>query len=233
MENKTSKYLKYAIGEIILVAIGILMALQINNWNENVKKNNLKRSYITSLIDDFTKDTIQLNSRITYNNLASENLDSMSQFFYSETATHQDFINLFNTFNRTIRVTNTYNTNSFKVLISSGNIDLLDKKLVEGLMELNRLQNGQLEVSDGNMDMYIDLMNNMAKEYPIYSDNTRISESTKALQWKSANLEKVPVNMTNIINFKQYVLSRYLDLSNDVKAKTEEVLALLNLRLKQ
>jgi hypothetical protein len=35
MENKTSKYFKYAIGEIVLVVIGILIALQINNWNEN------------------------------------------------------------------------------------------------------------------------------------------------------------------------------------------------------
>ena len=34
MENKTGKYLKYAIGEIVLVVIGILIALQINNWNE-------------------------------------------------------------------------------------------------------------------------------------------------------------------------------------------------------
>ena len=37
MENKTSKYLKYAIGEIVLVVIGILIALQINNWNEDRK----------------------------------------------------------------------------------------------------------------------------------------------------------------------------------------------------
>jgi len=37
MENKTGKYLKYAIGEIVLVVIGILIALQINNWNENRK----------------------------------------------------------------------------------------------------------------------------------------------------------------------------------------------------
>ncbi|PTM01874.1 MAG: hypothetical protein DA407_15585 [Bacteroidetes bacterium] len=37
MENKTSKYFKYAIGEIILVVIGILIALQINNWNEKSK----------------------------------------------------------------------------------------------------------------------------------------------------------------------------------------------------
>ena len=37
MENKTSKYFKYAVGEIVLVVIGILIALQINNWNENRK----------------------------------------------------------------------------------------------------------------------------------------------------------------------------------------------------
>lgn len=35
MENKTGKYLKYAIGEIVLVVIGILIALSINTWNEN------------------------------------------------------------------------------------------------------------------------------------------------------------------------------------------------------
>jgi hypothetical protein len=37
-EGKTAKYFKYAIGEIILVIIGILIALSINNWNENQKK---------------------------------------------------------------------------------------------------------------------------------------------------------------------------------------------------
>ena len=37
-KNKTGKYLKYAIGEIILVVIGILIALSINNWNETRKE---------------------------------------------------------------------------------------------------------------------------------------------------------------------------------------------------
>ena len=36
-EGKTVKYLKYAIGEIVLVVIGILIALSINNWNEQKK----------------------------------------------------------------------------------------------------------------------------------------------------------------------------------------------------
>ena len=38
-KNKTGKYLKYAVGEIILVMIGIILALQINNWNEAQKSN--------------------------------------------------------------------------------------------------------------------------------------------------------------------------------------------------
>ena len=37
-QNYTGKYFKYAIGEIILVVIGILIAISINNWNENKKE---------------------------------------------------------------------------------------------------------------------------------------------------------------------------------------------------
>ena len=48
-ENKTSKYLLYAIGEIILVVIGILIALGINNWNENRKKNIEENKILISL----------------------------------------------------------------------------------------------------------------------------------------------------------------------------------------
>ena len=42
-KNKTGKYLKYAIGEIILVVIGILIAVSINNWNERQKKRFFER----------------------------------------------------------------------------------------------------------------------------------------------------------------------------------------------
>ena len=51
-EMKGTRYLKYAIGEIILVVIGILIALSINNWNEN-RKNQLKESL---LLNNITED---------------------------------------------------------------------------------------------------------------------------------------------------------------------------------
>ena len=55
-EGKTGKYFKYAIGEIILVVIGILIALQINNWNENRKLKINENYVIENLIEDLQSD---------------------------------------------------------------------------------------------------------------------------------------------------------------------------------
>ena len=56
IENKTGKYFKYAIGEIFLVVIGILIALQINNWNEGRKNDELVKVYCQQLKDDLVTD---------------------------------------------------------------------------------------------------------------------------------------------------------------------------------
>ncbi|WP_339893795.1 DUF6090 family protein [uncultured Algibacter sp.] len=51
-ENKFSKYLLYAVGEIVLVVIGILIALQVNTWNENTKRNTEEIEYLKRLNKD-------------------------------------------------------------------------------------------------------------------------------------------------------------------------------------
>jgi hypothetical protein len=57
-EGKTGKYLKYAIGEIILVVIGILIALQINNWNEEKKSAIQETLYLKRLLAENKEDLI-------------------------------------------------------------------------------------------------------------------------------------------------------------------------------
>ena len=51
--GKTGKYFKYAIGEIVLVVIGILIALQINTWSQNSKQNKLELDALINLKQDF------------------------------------------------------------------------------------------------------------------------------------------------------------------------------------
>ena len=65
MENKTGKYFKYALGEIILVVIGILIALQINNWNENRKEANQEQLYLNRLLVENKEDIITFNTEIS------------------------------------------------------------------------------------------------------------------------------------------------------------------------
>lgn len=66
-ENKFSNYLLYAFGEILLVVIGILIALQINNWNEINKNKSTESEYLKELLEDFElnlQKSQQVTSRI-------------------------------------------------------------------------------------------------------------------------------------------------------------------------
>ncbi|MCA0133815.1 DUF6090 family protein [Winogradskyella alexanderae] len=63
MENKTSKYLKYALGEIFLVVIGILIALQINNWNEKRKLKVEEKELIANLSLSFERKLNELENK--------------------------------------------------------------------------------------------------------------------------------------------------------------------------
>jgi len=60
-ENKTSKYLKYAIGEIVLVVLGILIALSINTWNNERITKGTEIAYIDRLINEVIIDTFYFN----------------------------------------------------------------------------------------------------------------------------------------------------------------------------
>ena len=61
-EGKTGKYLKYAIGEIVLVVIGILIALQINNWNEDRKNTDQFSQYLKAIKESVQDDLTELDS---------------------------------------------------------------------------------------------------------------------------------------------------------------------------
>ena len=90
-EDKFSKYLLYAVGEIILVVIGILIALKINNWNESKQNEDLEIAYLkgikTNLLDDinelekhFVSDTTNFDSyTFLIRAFNSDNIESKSQ----------------------------------------------------------------------------------------------------------------------------------------------------------
>jgi hypothetical protein len=71
-ENKFSKYILYAVGEIILVVFGILIALQINNWNEYQKMQKEEKAILFNLKNEFDSNLPRLRENILTHELVQK-----------------------------------------------------------------------------------------------------------------------------------------------------------------
>ncbi len=93
-EGKTTKYFKYAIGEIVLVVIGILIALSINNWNEGRKEVLKERQLLSNLQGEFKDNLQNLDSIAIEVDKVIGSLEKVfDQFSQSNSDVHQDSLN--------------------------------------------------------------------------------------------------------------------------------------------
>ncbi|MCA0154277.1 DUF6090 family protein [Winogradskyella vincentii] len=83
-EGETRKYFKYAIGEIFLVVIGILLALQINNLNENRKNKLQEEKYLKGILENINDDISELNSLLERDTLRLNNYTLLQKALVDE-----------------------------------------------------------------------------------------------------------------------------------------------------
>ena len=95
-KNKKMNYLKYAIGEIALVVIGILIALQINNWNENKIKQTFEITILKNIQQDVLADKIDLELNLQYIKEVFRNEQLLLNFLLSENEQIPDSISYTN-----------------------------------------------------------------------------------------------------------------------------------------
>ena len=228
MENKTGRYFKYAIGEIVLVVIGILIALQINNWNEDRKNNKLKVYYMNSIKNDLIKDTLDI-IRIT----RIQSTDNKASVQYlnrilAPNSTIDTIINIAkNEYDFKFAVKREYANNTFKTLISTGNIELLDKELTQKLMDLNSLQQDQLERFYSHMGYFERIMSDYLQDYPIYSDIPENTLVAKIL-WDDVNEKELVGSFTSILGLRKFMFKNSIRGHLKVKEQSTEVLNLID-----
>ncbi|WP_297691597.1 DUF6090 family protein [uncultured Eudoraea sp.] len=134
-DNKPLKYARYAIGEIVLVMIGILLALQVNNWNEDRKERIIEQEVYNNLLTDINKDRITLKERMTLSKNETNALYDLVHNAYTTQKTSEDYINLlshvlWNADNFILQ------DKTFDELVNSGKLAILkDKSLKNRILE--------------------------------------------------------------------------------------------------
>ncbi|NNK81435.1 MAG: hypothetical protein HKO93_08040, partial [Flavobacteriales bacterium] len=91
-ENRLGKYLIYAVGEIILVVIGILIALQINNWNEDRKERAEEQVVLAQLHKEFKNNLAQLDEKIGIRNSIIQASSQLNSYIDDPGLRHNDSI---------------------------------------------------------------------------------------------------------------------------------------------
>ncbi|MFZ0489526.1 MAG: DUF6090 family protein [Salegentibacter sp.] len=122
-KNKFSSYFLYATGEVFLIVIGILIALAINNWNQNRLARNQERFYLEGLKTEFEQSRYKLQQLIEVNRLNYQESIKIAGFVGKEQAKpkEQEFSRLlYNSFSYEIA----YNPNNslLNELINSGSL---------------------------------------------------------------------------------------------------------------
>lgn len=123
-QNQFVKYSRYAIGEIVLVMVGILLALQVNNWNLSRLEAKEAKNYISRLSEDLKNDTYYLKNEIEYSKRDSDSLFLFLKQMHEKQESHFELINLLGLADwnpRNIHIQD----NTFLEMNSSGKFDLI------------------------------------------------------------------------------------------------------------
>jgi len=221
-ENKFSKYLLYAIGEIVLVVIGILIALQINNLNEQSKKEALRKNYVNSLKKDLESDIVLLEKQITQFELELKIHKSLSERLSASNAT-------FDTIRKIARYeflpffspSNNLNLSTYNALISTGNLDLLQPDIREKVQKHNAEQIETLETIELNFRLCAEKGYKYMADYPINIEFNAINGKQMNSVWEEINENKLKANLNGILTNKItiYVMSNRLRQSLVEKTK--------------
>lgn len=175
-ENKFIKYFIYAVGEIALVMIGILLALQVNNWNEAQKNKAVERQLLTSLLQEFETNldilakTIETNTKVITGSLNIGKFTGPTLPLISEKELSQAMVGAFKHESRYVPNQGTLNeiSNSGKLSLISD--PSLRKAISELQSQLKRVENQenyvverrdythQFFINNGNFRRHLDII---------------------------------------------------------------------------
>ena len=233
-ENKFRKYLTYAIGEIILVVIGILIALQINNWNESRKENKLAKNYYNRLLSDLKADKSYANRYISRVDSSLVLYDNYRKSYKKPNLSLAEIIQNLGT-NDVNTLDLEYKTKTIETLINTGDLQILNPKIIDVITEYNGSKN-QIEIlaRDNNEDVN-DLLKNLAHKGGVLLNIENYPNQPELFKKLDFD-DRIP---DMFIAFESYVTWKQATDRNNIKELTkinktaDSIIEIINLELKK
>ena len=241
-ENKVSKYMLYAIGEILLVVIGILIALAINNNSEAGKIKIKELNYLKGIKSDLHLNLLELNAYKLKRETSVKSAEIILTFFEEEITIDPNEFN-FHNLNVQVWYPIKKNDNTFQELINSGNLAIISNDYIKNTL-LN-LQLGYKQISFLEVHLTYDFENYM---YPIYFSITDLKSDienytfqvSKGAEGKNKKLseEKIKLLLKNQTFKNGFVLSVFTNNKlileyNTMILMTEKLIVLIDSELEK
>jgi hypothetical protein len=153
-KNKTGKYFKYAIGEIVLVVIGILIAVSINNWNENRKEQTQLQTYYKQIISDFKEQKEYSKRIIIALDSSIMSYDKYKSLFETKNLSIDTIKYALNEV-QTVMPYLSFRFNTMETLQSTGDIKIIPENLRNKLITHKSNIDSWTTVNNGNLNIYL------------------------------------------------------------------------------
>ncbi len=253
-ENKAMAYLRYAIGEILLVVVGILIALQVNNWNSLRIQQNKESVYLKNIERDLNEQIKSIDAQMNLELKTSHIAGSIIAYYKKHHQFRVDSAFTSEIGSLTNRRTFVKINPTYTELLSSGNVDIISDNVFKGRLiiyyqELERLEliinknnnlftdavfvPGVIRLSElQSSSAYDDLLNSeilTQNEKDTLTNYIRLNEDN--LNAISASLLENPENqltMINLINYRYLLANLHSTMLLIQKEKTKILIDELN-----
>lgn len=234
-ENKVSKYILYAIGEIILVVIGILIALSINNWNEQKKTEEKTKSSLLALRNDLILDTLLINKNLPEIKFQLQLNESLRTRIAKPKATLDTLIQIARyEFNPNWNDQILYNTNAYNSLNQTGLIENLPDTLKT---QIKNFYNRKFQLNNMVERITTDYRSKVADYVDTYTfGSTSLHDQgplIDSLVWQEVNPAHLAAKFQGISNFKRILFSLNLQDMENALNNSRILLRQLNQYLNQ
>lgn len=184
-DGKTGNYLKYAIGEIVLVVIGILIALQINNWNEHRKEGKELKEYLYKISNNVKQDIKQVEGlKIRRDTVRERAIRSAKELMRKNFSNIEDILGGHRVFYEFYFIPD---KSGFEALKNSQFLGKINNTKVDSLLTLYYNQVEKIHKAEVSYNVFIE---NMEAQLSINEDRTPFF----VLREKTRNGEEVNIN---------------------------------------